>query len=110
MVGNLVKNAREAEPAGGRVTVSSAHLGDRVRIAVANPTPMPREVQLQVLQRSFSTKGIGRGLGTHSVRLLTERYLDGRVSFTSTPDGGTSFVVDLPRVLDTRQGQARLLA
>ncbi len=57
---------------------------------------MPREVQLQIFQRSFSTKGLGRGLGTYSVRLLTERYLKGSVSFTSSAEFGTTFRVRCP--------------
>ena len=58
---------------------------------------MSQEAQLQVFQRSFSTKGRGRGLGTYSVKLLSERYLGGRVSFSSTPEAGTVFRLFLPR-------------
>ena len=60
----------------------------------------PREVQLQVFQRSFSTKGENRGLGTYSIRLLTERYLKGQVSFTSSPETGTIFTAAYPLTLD----------
>jgi signal transduction histidine kinase len=49
-------------------------------------------------ERSFSTKGgRGRGLGTYSVRLLTERHLGGQVDFRSVPEEGTTFFVRLPR-------------
>ena len=51
---------------------------------VNNPAVMPREVQLQVFKRSFSTKGSGRGIGTYSMRLLVSRYLGGSVDFEST--------------------------
>jgi signal transduction histidine kinase len=44
-----------------------------------------------VFQRSFSTKGTGRGLGTYSIKLLTERYLGGRVWFESAEGHGTTF-------------------
>jgi signal transduction histidine kinase len=58
---------------------------------------MPADVQLQVFQRSFSTKAAsGRGVGSYSVRLLTESYLGGRVSFVSEPGLGTTFTVELP--------------
>ena len=63
---------------------------------VANPSVMPPDVQNQVFQRSFSTKGENRGLGTYSMRLLTERYLKGHVSFTSDKAHGTVFRVRLP--------------
>jgi sensor histidine kinase regulating citrate/malate metabolism len=61
---------------------------------------MPSEVQLQVFQRSFSTKGAGRGLGTYSMKLISERYLQGCVSFVSTAPDGTVFSADYPRILD----------
>jgi len=58
---------------------------------------MPEAVRLQVFQRSFSTKGgRGRGVGTYSARLLAERYLGGRLSFSSVAGQGTTFVLDLP--------------
>ncbi len=58
---------------------------------------MPEAVQLQLFQRSFTTKGLGRGIGTYSIRLLTERYLGGKVSFTSTPAAGTRFELSFPK-------------
>jgi signal transduction histidine kinase len=57
---------------------------------------MPPDVRHQLFQRSFSTKGSGRGLGTYSVRLLTERYLDGTVTFTSDEATGTRFDIRIP--------------
>ena len=57
---------------------------------------MPRPVQLQVFQRSFSTKGAGRGLGTYSIKLFSERFMRGRVFFTSTPEAGTTFTAAYP--------------
>ena len=96
VLANLVKNALEAEPKGARVTVSCRLRDGRVRFEVHNPTVMPREVQLQLFQRSFSTKGPGRGLGTYGIRLLTERYLGGTVRFTSTAQEGTRFVAEYP--------------
>jgi len=53
-------------------------------------------VQLQVFQRSFSTKGPGRGIGTYSIRLLVSRYLRGTVDFESSKEQGTTFRVHLP--------------
>jgi sensor histidine kinase regulating citrate/malate metabolism len=49
---------------------------------------IPKDVQLQLFQRSFSTKGMGRGWGTYSIRLLTERYLGaGLISFRTKNTG-----------------------
>lgn len=97
VLGNLIKNALEASAAGDTVTVGCRADDDGVEFWVHNPAVMPRHVQLQVFQRSFSTKGRNRGLGTYSVRLLTERYLKGNVAFESTPEKGTTFRVRYPR-------------
>lgn len=97
---NLVKNAVEASPPGGTVTLGHAPTAHGVRFFVASEAVMPAEVRDQVFQRFFSTKGPGRGLGTYGVRLLTENCLRGEVDFSSEPGKGTVFHVELPRSLD----------
>ncbi|MCX7671616.1 MAG: PAS domain-containing sensor histidine kinase [Anaerolineae bacterium] len=91
VLGNMLKNALEATPAGETVTLGYRFDDGQIEFWVHNPTVMPRDVQLQVFQRSFSTKGRGRGLGTYSIKLLSERYLQGKVSFESSPATGTIF-------------------
>ncbi|CAG0934623.1 partial Sensor protein DivL, partial [Rhodocyclaceae bacterium] len=98
ILGNLVKNALEATPRGGTVTLSCTDDGGRVIFGVTNPGVMPEEVQLQIFQRSFSTKaGTGRGIGTYSVKLFGERYLKGKVAFTSREPEGTTFTLSIPK-------------
>jgi signal transduction histidine kinase len=96
ILGNLVKNALEASQPGQTVTAGCTRDKGGVRFWVHNPTFMPPNVQLQVFNRSFSTKGSGRGLGTYSVKLLAERYLKGEAGFTSSEEDGTIFFVALP--------------
>jgi signal transduction histidine kinase len=97
VLGNLVKNALEATPTGGVVTVGAEADTSEVTFFVHNPGFIPEDIQGQIFQRSFTTKeGEGRGVGTHSVKLLTERYLGGRAAFTSTETDGTRFTVTLP--------------
>jgi len=97
VLGNMIKNACEASALGESVTIGFDILDDKeARLSVHNPAVMPREVQLQVFQRSFSTKGEGRGLGTYSIKLITERYLKGSAGFTSNKGEGTFFYVSLP--------------
>ena len=103
---NMIKNALEAERTGGVVTVGCRRLdlaagkeyqrGDMVEFWVHNPTVMTTAVQRQVFQRSFSTKGGGRGLGTYSMKMLTEHYLEGWIDFSSEPGDGTVFRVRYP--------------
>ncbi|HOX23196.1 MAG TPA: ATP-binding protein, partial [Elusimicrobiales bacterium] len=59
------------------------------------PTPMEEAVRVRIFQRSFSTKGSGRGLGTYSIRLLTEKYLRGKASLAAD-EHGTTFIITLP--------------
>jgi signal transduction histidine kinase len=93
---NLVKNAVEASSPGERVSLNCAEDDGKVVFTVHNPGVMKPEVRAQVFQHAFSTKGPGRGLGTYSVKLLTERYLEGEVGFVSTEAAGTTFHVALP--------------
>ena len=88
---NMLKNALEASQRGGTITAGCRDAGEEVEFWVHNPEAMPEPVRLQVFQRSFSTKGIGRGLGTYSMRLLSERYLKGTVTFDSGAENGTIF-------------------
>lgn len=96
VLANMTKNALEASSGGDRVSLSFHTHPDSVTFAVHNPQYMPHSVQLQIFQRSFSTKGEGRGLGTYSIKLLTERYLGGRVWFETDEQAGTTFKVSLP--------------
>lgn len=96
VLGNLIKNALEAVARGDAVTVGCKHDGSHVSFSVHNDTYMSRATQLQVFQRSYSTKGTGRGLGTYGAKLLTEQYLHGEISFVTDRAGGTTFTVRLP--------------
>ena len=97
VLGNLIKNAVEASQPGDAVTVDCAVEGEVATFSVHNPAAMPEEARLQMFQRSFSTKGGGRGLGTYSVKLFAEKYLGGKASFRSEEGEGTTFYVALPR-------------
>ena len=96
VVGNMLKNALEATPAGGGVVLGSRLTAGEVEFYVQNAGVIPRSVQMRIFSRSFSTKGLGRGLGTYSIKLLTERYRGGRADFLSNREEGTVFRVHLP--------------
>ncbi|MEW5958549.1 MAG: ATP-binding protein [Chloroflexota bacterium] len=96
VLGNMVKNALEASKPDQTVTLGCYSRKQMVEFTVHNPAYIPRPIQLQIFQRSFSTKGQGRGLGTYGIRLLTERYLKGKVFFTSSQKQGTVFKAHYP--------------
>ena len=93
---NMLKNALEATDGNGCVTLGTKIENGIIEFWVQNPAVMPRDVQLQVFQRSFSTKGNNRGLGTYSMKLITEKYLEGKVGFLSNKLEGTKFFAKLP--------------
>jgi len=92
---NMVRNALEATPEGGTVTTGCKTTDGRVSFWVHNEGFIPREVQVQIFNRSFSTKGPDRGLGTYSMMLLSH-LLHGEVSFTTSKEHGTTFSLDIP--------------
>ncbi|MBM4160644.1 MAG: HAMP domain-containing histidine kinase [Ignavibacteria bacterium] len=96
VIGNMAKNALEASGESETVTLGCDLKKDGVEFWVHNPRFIPREIQTQIFQRSFSTKGSDRGVGTYSMKLIGERYLGGKVFFKSSPDDGTTFRFWLP--------------
>jgi K+-sensing histidine kinase KdpD len=95
---NLLLNALEASPVDGIVKIGVKFNGEKILYTVRNSGVMTHEVQMQIFQRSFSTKGRNRGIGTYSIRLMTENYLKGKVSFVSTEEDGTIFCVELNKI------------
>lgn len=65
-------------------------------VSVANEGEIPPEVQLNIFNRFYSTKGTGRGIGTYSMKLLVEDYLGGDVAFSSDAEHGTVFSFRIP--------------
>lgn len=99
---NMVKNGVEASSAGGAVTLGCFTKGNSGVFTVHNQSLMTRSVQRQVFQRSFSTRGKGRGIGAYSMKLFGEKYLNGHVWFKTSQLNGTSFFFSLP--LHSQQG------
>jgi len=99
VLGNLTKNAIEASVECDVISLNCIESDGKITFHVKNPNYIPKHIQLQLFQRSFSTKGTGRGIGTYSVKLLTERYLKGKVAFESTEENGTVFMVTYPSVI-----------
>jgi signal transduction histidine kinase len=96
VLGNMLKNALEASQAGDTVRLGCRNGDSGIRFWVWNAGVIPGDVQKQLFKRSFSTKGTGRGVGTYSMMLLGEKYLDGKVGFTSREGEGTTFEIVLP--------------
>lgn len=103
IVMNLVINAVDATPPGGRIVVSvRAEAPDpateaSVCLAVRDTgAGIPKDVMDRVFEPYFTTKADkGTGLGLANVRAIAERY-GGRASIESAPGAGTTVSVWIP--------------
>jgi CheY-like chemotaxis protein len=111
---NLVVNARDAMPGGGRLGISTANVvvtereaarhaegrpGEFLRLRVSDTgVGMPPEVLARVFEPFFTTKesGKGTGLGLSTVYGIVHQSR-GFVGVKSAPGAGTTFDVFLPR-------------
>ena len=101
---NLVKNAIEASPGGGEVTVVVAPDPGGVRLRVANGgPPLPAEVRA-TLFHPFGTYGKrgGTGLGLYGVKLLVEAM--GGSVFCESGEAGTAFELAFPAAAAEAEG------
>ena len=93
---NLLENALQASPAGGRVELA-ARIRDGVEISVADRGPgLPPEGVAQLFQPFFTTRDEGTGLGLANVKKIVECH-GGAVFALNRPDGGARFGLRLPR-------------
>jgi PAS domain S-box-containing protein len=102
IVGNLVVNAVQAMPKGGKLRLSVYKEGRDAVIAVEDSgVGIPETVRSRLFTPLFTTKSRGQGFGLAVVKRLTEA-LKGNVSFESEMGKGTKFIVRLPQ-LDKQQ-------
>jgi two-component system sensor histidine kinase RegB len=98
VLGGLVRNALDASPAPGRVTLSADVDANGLCIRVRDRgTGMPPEVLARVGEPFFTTKppGHGLGLGVFLARTTTEQ-LGGRFAIESSPSTGTTVTLRFP--------------
>jgi signal transduction histidine kinase len=101
---NLVKNAMQASPPGGRVEIRAQRVEDRVRISVKDYGPgIPADHVKQIFDPFFTTKGSGAGLGLSIVKSIVEEN-DGEIWVESVPGEKTVFFIVLPAVAAGARG------
>ena len=97
VLSNLVINAVQAMPEGGKLTLRAFEKGDKVWISVKDTgVGIPAGARGKIFTPLFTTKSKGQGLGLAVVKRLVEE-LKGTVSYVSQEGTGTEFTVELPR-------------
>lgn len=113
---NLIKNAGEASPDAGEITIESRIDAEyHVSIPGARPTPMvritindngpgiPQEMLEKIFTPFYTTKVGGSGLGLPICQKITTDH-GGFMQITNRPEGGTSVKISLPLL---RNGNAQ---
>ncbi len=95
MLENLLRNAIEASPEEGKVTLHT-EVGDSIRFDLHNAGAIPKEVRETFFQRYASArKQRGTGLGTYVAKLICELH-GGRIWFSTSEEKGTHLYLELP--------------
>jgi len=93
---NLISNAIQATEPGGRVTISTARVGDQVRIDVADTgSGIPADRLPAIFDDFVTTKRRGLGLGLAISKRIVEQ-LDGTITVVSEVGRGTAFTLRFP--------------
>jgi len=96
---NLLTNAREATPQGGRISVTVRAVDRLVEISIADSgCGIPADDLARVLEPFFTTKEKGSGLGLSICRSILWE-VDGTLTIQSEPGQGTNVRVVVPEGL-----------
>jgi signal transduction histidine kinase len=102
---NLLTNAREATPHGGRIMVSVQSTERVVQISIADSgCGIPAENLPRVLEPFFTTKPHGNGLGLSICRSVLWE-VDGTLTIQSEPGNGTCVHVGVPKAVGQQHAQ-----
>lgn len=93
---NLLENAMQATPAGGKICLTGNRRGDLLAIGVRDSGPgISQQTQARIFEPFFTTKGQGTGLGL-AIALGVARAHGGTIELVSEPGQGAEFVMTLP--------------
>jgi signal transduction histidine kinase len=94
---NLLLNAVDVMPDGGRIIFSATDCVEYVELKIADTGPgLPADVERRVFEPFFTTKPGGTGLGLAIVYRIAEAH-KGTVTAANDPGGGAVFSIRIPR-------------
>ncbi len=102
---NLLLNAAQAMPHGGRITITAENLpGERIQIRIEDTgTGIPEDVLPHIFEPFFTTKrGKGTGLGL-SITQAYVRSHGGEIEVQTVPEKGTTVSVTMPLRQEVRE-------
>jgi two-component system, NtrC family, sensor kinase len=100
VLANLVRNAREAMPQGGVLSITGRAAGGSVEVEVGDTgVGIPTDQLARIMEPLYSTKARGLGLGLAIARAILEKN-DGSLRVASEPGKGSAFTVRLPAALN----------
>jgi len=104
---NLVQNAYEATPPGGKVILGTRRLLRNIKLWVRDSGKgVPSEAEEQLFEPFFSTKDRGTGLGLYLIREIVMAH-DGKVALRSINPHGAQATVLLPRMREDTASKER---
>lgn len=104
-ISNLVLNAMDAMPQGGRLALRTSQEVNAVRLEVTDTgTGLTSQECERLFTPYFTSKQHGTGLGLAIVQSVVSDH-GGRINVESAPGCGTTFRIELPRDLDKLAGQ-----
>lgn len=96
---NLVRNARDAMPNGGLLTIGAKMVGQEVRVHVKDTgVGISSDDLTRIFDAFYTTKSRGMGLGLSICQTILSKN-GGRMEVTSVPGKGSEFAVYLPKAL-----------
>jgi two-component system sporulation sensor kinase A len=99
---NLVLNAVQAMPEGGRLTIKASRNDSEVSLSVQDTgVGILEENMPKLFQPLFTTKAKGQGLGLPVCKRIVEAHR-GRFSVTSKVGYGSTFTVHLPLRMEVK--------
>jgi signal transduction histidine kinase len=95
VLGNLIRNARDAMPEGGKLQITASRHGDVVTLAVEDSgIGISAQDLPHILEPLYSTKAKGIGLGLSITNDIIKRH-NGKLTIASEPGVGSTFTVHL---------------